>query len=315
MIDILDFNVNHIEQAEKIALLNYNEERAIVSDLPAVDNIPDLTRFAENNLGIAAFDNGKMLGFLCCFKPWDNAFKSTARGTFSPIHAHGAVKENRGLIYKRLYEAAAEKWVKEKIIYHAIALYSHDSDAVDAFFTYGFGMRCIDAIRSMEVIDAKNCDGIIFRKLPQNEPEKIRSLRRMLLNHLGCSPCFLDSSEESFNAWIVNVEKRDTQIFAAFGNGEPIAYIEIAETGENFATKADDMLNICGAFCLSEFRGRGVYQNLLNDAISTLKVEGYTKLGVDFESFNPTAAHFWLKYFTPYTKSVVRRIDECAIRD
>lgn len=45
----------------------------------------------------------------------------------------------------------------------------------------------------------------------------------------------------------------------------------------------------------SYHRGKDVYQNLLNFAISTLKAEGYAQLGVDF---------------TAYTHSVVRRIDE-----
>lgn len=42
--------------------------------------------------------------------------------------------------------------------------------------------------------------------------------------------------------------------------------------------------------------------------------EDYTMLGVDFESFNPTARGFWLQYFAPYTHSVVRRIDERITR-
>ena len=75
----------------------------------------------------------------------------------------------------------------------------------------------------------------------------------------------------------------------------------------------DTYRHIRGAYCLPEHRGKGLYQNLLNFTISVLKREGYTKLGVDFESFNPTARGFWLKYFTAYTNSVVRRIDERII--
>ena len=61
---------------------------------------------------------------------------------------------------------------------------------------------------------------------------------------------------------------------------------------------------------MPEHRGRGVYRNLLNDVINTLKTEGYTSLGVDFESINPSGSGFWLKFFHAYTSSVVRRIDE-----
>ena len=59
-----------------------------------------------------------------------------------------------------------------------------------------------------------------------------------------------------------------------------------------------------------EHRGRGVYKKLLNYVVNTLKIEGYTRLGVDFESINPSGSGFWLKFFHTYTNSVVRRIDE-----
>ena len=61
---------------------------------------------------------------------------------------------------------------------------------------------------------------------------------------------------------------------------------------------------------MPEHRGRGVYKNLLNYVINTLKTEGFTRLGVDFESINPSGSGFWLKFFHAYTNSVVRRIDE-----
>ncbi len=44
--------------------------------------------------------------------------------------------------------------------------------------------------------------------------------------------------------------------------------------------------------------------------MNILKTEGYTRLGVDFESINPSGSGFWLKHFHAYTNSVVRRIDE-----
>jgi hypothetical protein len=47
--------------------------------------------------------------------------------------------------------------------------------------------------------------------------------------------------------------------------------------------------------------------------MTTLSQEGYQLLGVDCESFNPTARGFWLKYFAEYTHSMVRRIDEKAV--
>ena len=317
--EILNFSKNCVERAKKIALMNYNEERAAVAVLPEISVLPDfeLEHFADNGLGVAMFDGGEMLGFLCCYEPWDNAFNSTAKGTFSPIQAHGAIYENRGMIYKKLYQAAAEKWVHHKITCHAIALYAHDSQAIDAFFTYGFGLRCIDAVRPLVAVEHEPCDGIIFSELAKSESSALREMRKLQAAHLGESPCFMSSSPDDLKNWINRAENRNSREFIAVDakRDKPIAFIEITDDGENFATEVNGMMNICGAFCLREYRGKGVVQGLLNHAVSVLKAEGYDSLGVDFESFNPTAIGFWLKYFSAYTNSVVRRIDECALLD
>ncbi len=313
---ILEFDKKHLESAKLIAATNYNEEREYVPILPGIDVLPDLEYFASNGLGVTAFDGDRLIGFLSCYEPWDNAFNSRAKGTFSPIHAHGAVKENRRLIYQKMYQAAAEKWVKRNITYHAIALYAHDTESINAFFTYGFGLRCMDAIRPMVDLDCKMCDGIYFEELAKTDVKRVGKLHQMLSKHLGNSPCFMYSSLEEFNCWLARAEERGSRLFIAktYDSEKLIAFIEVTSNGENFATEVDHMCNICGAFCLPEYRGKYIFQNLLNFTIKKLKEE-YKILGVDFESFNPTAYGFWLKYFTAYTNSVVRRIDECAIHD
>lgn len=311
---IVDFEKAHIEEARAIALENYNEERQFVGALPAMDGVPDLGCFAENGLGVAAFENGKMTGFLCCCSPWNNAFDTAAMGTFSPIHAHGAVSENRGMIYRRMYQAAAEKWVKNNITYHAIALYAHDEKALQAFFLYGFGVRCSDAIRLTESTGAEIPDKLFFKRLSAEELPAVREMRRMLSAHLGESPCFMYSDEDEFRNWLEKAEKRGSAVYTAQINGAPVAFIEVTEDGENFVTETDAMKNICGAFCLPEYRGKGVFAGLLDYTLASLRSEGVELLGVDYESFNPTALGAWEKYFEPYTRSVVRRIDEGVLR-
>lgn len=318
---IIDLKESHLQEASMLALANYREERKLVPDLPEIEQIPDLTMFVNNGLGVAALDDeGHLLGFLGCFEPWDNAFDSWAKGTFSPIHAHGAIKEKRDEIYKRMYQYAANKWVKHQITYHGIALYAHEQDSIFAFFRYGFGLRCVDAIRDMNQIELSNCCGtqgknIECRELQKEEIPMVRELRKMLSDHLGESPCFMYSSESAFASWLQRAEQRDSRLFVALNGEKVIAFLEVQHTGENFVTWTPDMRSICGAFCLPEYRGTGVSQELLNYVIAILREEGLQRLGVDFESFNPTGSAFWLKYFEAYTQSVVRRIDECAIHD
>ncbi|MCL1888257.1 MAG: GNAT family N-acetyltransferase, partial [Kiritimatiellaeota bacterium] len=104
--------------------------------------------------------------------------------------------------------------------------------------------------------------------------------------------------------------RRNSRIFVAPCGGRFAAYMEIKDGGENFTSHARDMMNICGASALPEVRGTGLYADLLRHVEAVLAKEGYARLGVDYESCNPTALGFWRKHFAAYTNSLVRRIDE-----
>ena len=67
--------------------------------------------------------------------------------------------------------------------------------------------------------------------------------------------------------------------------------------------------NLKGAYCKPEFRGMKIIDDLLLYVLATLKSERFEYLGVDFESYNPTANRFWGKHFAEYTNSVTRKIE------
>ena len=312
---IVDFNDTHIEQAMQIAIQNYEEARGHVPALPPVDAIPDLTPLAKNGLGVTAFDGDEMVGFLCVAGPFQNAFRSTdATGIFSPMGANGAVGSKRAEVYARMYQAAGEKWIQAGASSHAVCLYAHDKEMRKRFFQYGFGLRCIDAIRPMKMLSAPPCIGYSFRELPREEYRLIFPLNKLLVEHMKNSPTFMCYPPITDSELFKMATQPDIRYFAAEHEGQTIAYVKIADNGGNFACDDAGMINICGAYCLPEFRGIGVFQNLINFLIQQLQLEGYVRLGVDFESINPNAYGFWPKYFEPYTNSVVRRVDEYAVR-
>lgn len=304
----------HLKAAAELAMMNYQEEKSEVKDLPEITEMPDLSCFTDNKLGVAALEGQKLVGFIGCYNPWDGAFDSNARGTFTPIHAHGCIKENRAKIYEMLYQKMADALVSKQVLYHGIALYEHDTEAIKAYFNYGFGRRCADAIRKIEETSATRIGGVVFEEIPSGNASLVRSLRKGLREHMGESCCFMYSSDEEFEEWVLNREQNGSRIFIAKREMEVIAFLEIADEGETFITGMKEMKNICGAYCLPEYRGQKIFQGLISYTNNVLCQEGYQYLGVDYESFNPTAYHFWPKLFAPYTCSVVRRIDECALK-
>jgi hypothetical protein len=319
---ILDFERSHIERATEIAMASFMQEQHQVPMLPQLISVPDLTHFADNQLGVVAFEGDQMIGYLCAYYPREDVFGTTnVRGTFTPIQAHGVIYNsdyNRERVYSMLYQGAARKWVEAGILSHCIAIYTHDKEAIHCFYYNGFGLRCIDAVQSLDEIP------IMVNTFPQDEqvleycevPRKEWGLlvkhHNELISHLGSSPTFM-SFKSIDEEELYRRTGNNTRYFAVKVNGNYIAYVKIDTEGENFVTEVPTMMNICGAFCDINFRGSGVYHNLLSFLMATLKEEGYQYLGVDCESFNPTARGFWLKYFTEYTHSVVRRIDDKAI--
>ena len=145
-----------------------------------------------------------------------------------------------------------------------------------------------------------------FTELEKEEFDSVYPLHIALYEHYRESPFFMNRTPESVEEFRVSSGEDEGRYFVAKQKGEICAFVKIVASGETFIAKGNGYRHIRGAYCLPEHRGKGLYQNLLNFVIETLKKEGYTKLGVDFESFNPTARGFGLKYFAPYIHSVVR---------
>jgi len=141
--------MDFLEEAKTLLYENFNEARLTHGILPEDVRLPSVEVLFTNGLGAAAVENGKLIGFLSGFGPWGPVFcTKDTMGVYSPLHAHAAVKENRKRIYQRLYQFAAEKWVRAGAGSHTITLYDPDDDAREAFFEYGFGKRCVDLIRT-----------------------------------------------------------------------------------------------------------------------------------------------------------------------
>lgn len=313
---IIDFTREHITNAKELALSCYKEEQSKVPVLPKAEELLDLTYFADNGFGAAAYEGKTMIGFLCGTEPFDHAFGSTdAKGIFSPMGANAAAAQNRADIYAAMYQYAAQKWVRAGAVSHGVCLYAHDEAAQQQFFRYGFGQRCADAVRAMEPISCIQNEKYEKHSFENEEldPETIAQaypLEVMLNRHYESSPFFMNRTVTTCQDFCSTFTAEKERCFITRYKGQPCAYLKISESGETCITENREYLHITAAYCLTEHRGKGVIQNLLNYAVNILKKEGYAYLGVDYESLNPTAYAFWQKYFSVYTHGLVRRIDE-----
>ena len=301
---ITDFTEKDLKRAEKLVGKNYEEERAANSALQQISTFPDLSDLAQNGLGVAAYDAEEMIGFLGAAV----SERFGAPRAFCPVHGHGAVKKNRAEIYSRLYGAAAQKWVQANALTHEVALFSHDDDALDSFFYNVFGACVMYAIMDIDSSGFRfsGIDGIEIKELEDSRYKEILPLQNGLWSHLRKSPVFLPYLEEDEKLFS---RIKDKRYFTAMKDNKIIAHIRVQNDAGNFVTTLEDTVNISGAFMKPEYRGSGIYEQLLAFMVQQMKKEGYKRISVDFETYNPNAMKFWAKNFIPYTTTLTRKIE------
>jgi GNAT superfamily N-acetyltransferase len=305
----------HIPDATALAREAYALEQRHIPALTAgdmsgvlADAISILVRHGH---GIAAIDDDRdLVGYLGFFGPIERFFGS-GTGCFSPLHGHAAADTDRRRLYSLLFQHASELMTAQGVDTFAITAYHHDYDAAAALSLNGFGIRNADAIRSIEPpLDVAPTPGITYEEIPWSAAGELLPLKNALVRHLRQSPAFVANDEFTPESFAELLNERQTRFFVASDEDAPIGYMELADEGESYLTAAPDMRNICGAYLLPDYRGRGIYQTLLQVVLDTLRDEGVRRIGVDFETMNPTALHFWTKYFDCYTHSFARRIDD-----
>lgn len=317
---IVNLSAAQLDAAARLALDAYNRQRRLTPALPAAAALPSLAGFAENGLGVAALRGGRLVGFIGAHGPFPAYGLKDVSGVFSPIHSNGvddADEADRAEIWARMLPAAMEKWAAAGAANHAIALYAGDEAAQRTLYRLGFGMRCADAMRPLAQPVATGPSpapaGYTYGPVPPAALPGLAPLAAGLLEHLARAPMHMGQHRPAAGIGQLAAEMAadGCRYFAAWQGAAPVAYLKTGGEGETFAAALPGVQNICGAYCLPVHRGTGVYTALLAHTAATLRGEGYTHLGVDCESFNPTAWAYWNKHFSTYAHSLARRID-CA---
>ncbi|WP_346917247.1 GNAT family N-acetyltransferase [Clostridium sp.] len=311
-------NEKYLEDAVRLAQAQYNMEQKHIEALYEKDYKDVLTDLLsdifKNKHGLVAVERGKVLGYLSFGRSVNGHF-GNVKGSFSPLFANAYAGENRGKIASLLFQYVSEEMIKEEILSYAICLYSHDAQVMKSLTMNGFGIRCGDGIRNInKPLKVEINTEYSYEEIYYSKTGCLSSLSNSLVRHMRKSPTyFLNEglSEEGFNEKCYN---RQSRFFIAKDKSEIIGYLEVTNDGETFITKEPDYLHICVAYLKENYREKNIIQSLLSVVIETLKKDGIKRLGVDFETINPTALRFWEKYFDSYTYSFVRRIDERILR-
>ncbi|HSB67227.1 MAG TPA: GNAT family N-acetyltransferase [Anaerolineales bacterium] len=314
MFKIISLLEEHLEDA---ALLVSNRYQRLLREVPQLPH-----SYAEVNMlipllhnilntasgGVALIRGNRLAGFLT---GWQMPSFRGQRSTYSPEWANAADLEDSGRIYEEMYNHLAAVWVADKYVAHYISLFPNDVDALRAWHWMGFGMVAVDALRSVDAIQATDVN-VHIRRAELKDIQQVMELHQALWQYEKESPIFLLTPKRDrsyYEEWLQNPNK---VVWLAYWKNEPVALMRLGPADDDVCQIIVDekTTSIYAAFAREEIRRNGIATALLDHALKFAQASGYQRCAVSFEPMNLLGTRFWLKYFKPVCFSVVRHIDD-----
>ncbi len=235
------------------------------------------------------------------------------RTAFCPTVGHAALMEDGNGIYHTLYTAASQYWVQDNRFNHLWMTYYDDLDLKDMLYDIGFGSYVIDACRK---VSAKMLQADCPYKVTRAEPgdaDALLQLEKEMLQYLFKSPIYL--VKECSKDYVLQAISRN-RVLIAWDNDRPIGVMSVQlDPGYHFERLTTDVSGYIvrpGAFVKPEYQRKGIGARLLKAVFDCCTEAGNTFVHVSFETANPNANQFWLRYFNPAIRSVRRTVNKDA---
>jgi GNAT superfamily N-acetyltransferase len=323
MIEVKALSDSHIEDAVSLASANYlleQEKNDILNKYDYRDELTALmTDLFNKRMGVALFDNGEFVGYLGFEAVWDTHIPGI-KACFAPIHGY-AIKQgaDRAKIASMLFQYASEKMLEHNAAFFNIKLYAHDKLVIASFVYNQFGMLCTDAIKKADTLTYEHTGSVCtfkeFTKIDISaHKEELLTLWRQLAHHLRQAPTYYPGLEFTDEMYLDYISDTETRLFTAEHNDSIIGIIDASKGGNSFINSDEKTVNIGDLFIRESYRGKNTAQELLRFACDKLKDEGYARIWVEHGTTNPNALRFWGKYFTPYTHTLTRQLDNEIFR-
>lgn len=309
--EITALHAEHIPAAAALFRQNWQGLHQAFPILPELMNEPatiakKLPALLAAGPGVAALDdNGQLCGYLGGYliKQFRGA---DHKGVYCPEWGHSTTTENRPAIYRALYRAAAEQWAAAGCRIHALSLLAHDQTARETWFWQGFGLAVVDAIRPLDPLPGTATPGFVIRPAAPADASILATLEAEHCLHYERSPLFMAprTAHTDFAELLANPKNR---VWLALHGDQPVGYMQFeGGQGNSDLVSAATTVATTGAYVRPAHRGQHIASALLAAALREFPAMGFERCSVDFESFNPEAAVFWPRYFTPVCLSLFR---------
>lgn len=314
--EVLPYRPGYLGEAATLFIGALRRLRRRVPALPSDLTEPARARallggFLQEDRALVAVQGSAVVGYLGWWLV--EAFRDTPRrAAYSPEFGHAAVLRGGVEVELALYRAATSRWAQAGCEVHALTCLAGQPALERALFESGFGMFVQDALRPMTPVAAAAPRGLTVRRAVTADAACLATLDVEHRRHYTAPPVFMaphrpDSAEEL--AAFMAGDPDTIWLAEAAGEAQAFLRLEPASDGAVRISLAPTTISITGAFTRPAWRGRGVAASLLAQAVRHYEARGFQRMAVDHETFNPSAATFWRRYFDPVAVSVVRVLE------
>ncbi len=213
--EIIEFEERHIDDASARLAARYEAESQNNTLFPVrvsaagARAIVAGTRASPGMSGVVAVDGSRIVGFLLgrliLSPPTSTAALVVARG--AGVACHAAEPSAAYEAYRQLYAAVAPAWVASGCFTHGIQVSAFDQQAVDAWFSLGFGQAGMRVGRDTNFDDVAGTSKTIeIRQGTSQDVDEIARLVRDLYRHLAIAPNFAPYFSETEPALRAEIE-------------------------------------------------------------------------------------------------------------
>jgi len=303
------FDARHARDAATIFVAALDGLRR---DIPALSGELADTGMIEEKLsamsGTVALDGERLVGYLTTSWFPITSFRNSDRaGAYAPAWGHG-VAADVAAVYRALYRASSGAWAAARCDVHALTLLAGNPRTVETWFWGGFGMGTIDAVRPMDPLSLPPPAGYQVRAASVDDAAALSILDAEHVGHYSEPPVFMTHRPaDDAAAWSAFLTANGNTAWLAEDADGPFGFIRFDRTfgGSDVAASKDGVF-INGAYVRSTHRRQGAADAILDAALRHYTDGGLMCCAVDFEAFNPEAAAFWTRSFTPVCYSLMR---------
>jgi len=316
--EFLPFTSDHIAAAARLlagrhAIQRKDEPRLSTAYESTTATAPMIEDILPRSSGVVAIEDGNVVGFLL----GTAADEAGGRARIITMEGHAAATLDATELYREMYAAVAADWNDGGFFTHRIHLSALDRDAMEAFYSLGFGQTLAIGLRDMSPIP----DASVAVRIERATPDDIADVQRLMMSmgrYNSTSPLFRPymapiEAEWSRKQTVLDQLADENFAFWFAYEGDEAVAIMIFRPPEQTELMAnpDDAIYLWFAIVQPGTRTGGIGKAMVDNGLRWARERGMKHCTVSWFTANVIGARFWRERgYEPVLYRLERRIDE-----